>query len=234
MHLFVYGTLLRGLRAYKLLHDHTFMGFGVVKGKLINVDWYPGLVEGELCVFGEVYRVEEEIVSRLDRFEDYNPDEEKGSLFLRRKKDVWMLCEDVKIDASCYIFNADIPPDSQAFSDYRVFLLKHSSNVMFPLVVGRNDTGSFRGLLDGAASVDTGIIKDIYLESCRDGYRCVYSNGTDEFVDVVWLKKELIEKLYECCVPMGVSVTINNKEVPAILPLCMDTIASYRCLHRFS
>ena len=70
---FVYGSLMRGLWA------HGELGAAVFEGQartapaytLYDLGTYPGLCdEGHTVIHGELYRVDERTLARLDRFED--------------------------------------------------------------------------------------------------------------------------------------------------------------------
>jgi len=53
----------------------TFVGAGRVSGRLLDLGSYPGLIDGEGTVRGEVYRIDaEEVLHALDREEGYNFD----------------------------------------------------------------------------------------------------------------------------------------------------------------
>ncbi len=62
------------------------LGPGRVAGRLVDLGAWPGLVEGEAGeVHGQVAHIlDPAILSRLDAFEDYDPDNEGQSLYLRR------------------------------------------------------------------------------------------------------------------------------------------------------
>ncbi|MBH9537984.1 gamma-glutamylcyclotransferase family protein [Novosphingopyxis sp. YJ-S2-01] len=81
------------------LHDKlTSIGRDSVSGRLYDCGGYPGLILGEgTPVHGEVFRVTDEAVwTALDRFEDYNPHDPSGSLYIRRqvttsgRREVWL------------------------------------------------------------------------------------------------------------------------------------------------
>ena len=51
----------------------TFLGEGSVRGKLVNLGSYPGLIDGAGRVRGEIYRLDgPELLPVLDREEGYN------------------------------------------------------------------------------------------------------------------------------------------------------------------
>jgi gamma-glutamylcyclotransferase (GGCT)/AIG2-like uncharacterized protein YtfP len=82
--IFVYGTLKRGCRNHLLLQAAEFLGEARTEAGYLLVDCggYPGLVGAGLVrmelapseigsgVFGELYKVDDELLAVLDRFED--------------------------------------------------------------------------------------------------------------------------------------------------------------------
>jgi gamma-glutamylcyclotransferase (GGCT)/AIG2-like uncharacterized protein YtfP len=72
--LFAYGTLMRGYALHGVLaRGATFLGEASVRGRLLDLGRYPGLVEGGGRVRGEVYRLDDpELLPVLDREEGYN------------------------------------------------------------------------------------------------------------------------------------------------------------------
>jgi gamma-glutamylcyclotransferase (GGCT)/AIG2-like uncharacterized protein YtfP len=90
---FVYGTLRRGQKNYphylqgKTLRERS----ATVSGHLYFVDdgGYPYLTSGMGRVFGEMMELlpeqYEEILRKLDELEEYDPRDEKHSVYLRRR-----------------------------------------------------------------------------------------------------------------------------------------------------
>lgn len=72
--LFAYGTLMRGFALHRWLQGAaTFLGEGTVRGVLLSLGRYPGLVEGPGRVRGELYRLHDpELLAVLDRQEGYD------------------------------------------------------------------------------------------------------------------------------------------------------------------
>ena len=68
---FVYGTLRRGGSNDFRMADSRFVVEGKVRGKLLRIDWYPGIVVDENAgpVVGEVFMVSAETIAALDEFE---------------------------------------------------------------------------------------------------------------------------------------------------------------------
>jgi gamma-glutamylcyclotransferase (GGCT)/AIG2-like uncharacterized protein YtfP len=72
--LFVYGSLMRGEAAHRLLTGRaTFVDDGHVAGTLLDLGRFPGLVDGPGRVWGEVWRLATpEVLRTLDEYEGYN------------------------------------------------------------------------------------------------------------------------------------------------------------------
>ena len=67
---------MRGYELHPLLAPHArFVGRGRVRGELLNLGEYPGLVHGRRAVRGEVYQIADpELLRTIDRAEGYNFD----------------------------------------------------------------------------------------------------------------------------------------------------------------
>ena len=72
--LFAYGTLMRGYVRHRLLGPRAErVGDGRVRGQLLDLGAYPGLVTGAGAVRGEVYRLPDpQVLPAIDREEGYN------------------------------------------------------------------------------------------------------------------------------------------------------------------
>jgi gamma-glutamylcyclotransferase (GGCT)/AIG2-like uncharacterized protein YtfP len=72
--LFAYGTLMQGYPLHGVIAGRTtYLEPGTVRGTLVDLGSYPGLVPGRGRVTGEVYRVETpELLPIVDREEGYN------------------------------------------------------------------------------------------------------------------------------------------------------------------
>ncbi len=67
-YLFVYGQF-RDI-AKKLLKEHVFCGRATIDGKIYKVnESYPGFVDGDGKVFGDVYLIDGSVFPDLDEFE---------------------------------------------------------------------------------------------------------------------------------------------------------------------
>lgn len=85
--LFVYGSLLPGLPLHPLLASAIPLGPGSIQGRLYDLGDYPGAVgAADGRVHGEAYRLRDPgLLALLDDEEGYDPANEAGSLFLRRR-----------------------------------------------------------------------------------------------------------------------------------------------------
>lgn len=83
--LFIYGTLMPGLRLQAEMHGAESLGPAKVPGCLVDVGQYPGLVHGEGEVVGEVYRVSEAQLARLDAVEDMVRGDRAASQYWREQ-----------------------------------------------------------------------------------------------------------------------------------------------------
>jgi gamma-glutamylcyclotransferase (GGCT)/AIG2-like uncharacterized protein YtfP len=83
---FVYGTLKQGGRYHEVMQQAggALTGPAQVRGGLIDLGDYPGLVSADGRVDGEVYLVTGEGLAILDRLEDFDPANLPDSLYHRR------------------------------------------------------------------------------------------------------------------------------------------------------
>lgn len=86
--IFVYGTLLSGLSLHSHMAGARWLGAGRVRARLLDLGDYPGMVcvgqDDPVFVHGEVYEVEQALLNKLDAVEEYDPQDEPHSLYLRR------------------------------------------------------------------------------------------------------------------------------------------------------
>ena len=136
--LFVYGTLLRGLSRAQVLRGATFLGPGMVQGRLFDLGQYPGLRPGNGLVVGEVWQVDAAMLTRIDRIEDYNPRDPSGSLYRRVDIPVHTF-SGALLPASTYQYNR-VPLTTAliAHGDYRRYLLEQRSRPQPMVAYGSN------------------------------------------------------------------------------------------------
>jgi gamma-glutamylcyclotransferase (GGCT)/AIG2-like uncharacterized protein YtfP len=72
-HVFVYGSLKQGFHNHPVLGDSRLVCEAVIFGfKMVNAGSYPALLprsQGQPMILGEVYEVDDDTLSRLDRLE---------------------------------------------------------------------------------------------------------------------------------------------------------------------
>jgi gamma-glutamylcyclotransferase (GGCT)/AIG2-like uncharacterized protein YtfP len=85
VNVFVYGTLRRHEENHSLLKEAQLQCEQAwIEGKLFDTNrGYPALKEGEGTVYGEVYRINDELLVKLDEIEDYIEGRE-GNLYNRQ------------------------------------------------------------------------------------------------------------------------------------------------------
>jgi gamma-glutamylcyclotransferase (GGCT)/AIG2-like uncharacterized protein YtfP len=84
-YLFIYGTLMPGLRLETQMHGARFMGPAQVPGRLVDVGRFPGLLLGDGQVTGEVYEVDAAHLARLDVVEGLVPGDREASQYWREE-----------------------------------------------------------------------------------------------------------------------------------------------------
>ena len=126
--LFVYGTLMSGFSAHVFLFDSEFVAYVVLYGaRLLHLEeGYPGVVEGEGAVFGEVYRVDSLTISAVDLFEGLYEDFPERSVYVRVKKPVRLIPFGDFVDAWVYLLNPSFVEELSftevPFGSWREFL----------------------------------------------------------------------------------------------------------------
>ncbi len=92
--IFVYGTLRRGGSNHCRMDGSTHITHATVKGKLYQVDWYPGLVldaKGS-TIEGEIYSVPHSMIADLDQYEgpEYRRIQHQATNQAGQTFDVWV------------------------------------------------------------------------------------------------------------------------------------------------
>jgi gamma-glutamylcyclotransferase (GGCT)/AIG2-like uncharacterized protein YtfP len=81
--LFIYGTLLPGLRLQAEMQGARFVDTAQVPGRLVDVGRFPGLLAGAGAVTGEVYEVDDAHLARLDGVEGMVRGDREASQYWR-------------------------------------------------------------------------------------------------------------------------------------------------------
>jgi len=136
MRFFFYGTLIAGsgnrvaAAAHALLRD---LGPATARGALYAMGeaegWYPALLSGAGAVHGRLYEAVpffgKADLAALDAYEDFDPTDPFGSLYVRATVVVadaaGAFCE-----AQVYSFNQPLPPGAQALpgGDFRAWIAR--------------------------------------------------------------------------------------------------------------
>jgi gamma-glutamylcyclotransferase (GGCT)/AIG2-like uncharacterized protein YtfP len=105
-HIFVYGSLMGGFELHHWLRDSEFVCGGAVAGKLVTLGAYPGLLDGDGLVRGEVYRCPsiDGWLTGIDRVERCDPTNPTHSLFVRVARRI-TLTDGAELDAWVYMLN---------------------------------------------------------------------------------------------------------------------------------
>jgi len=83
--LFIYGTLMPGLRLEAEMQGAECLGAARVPGRLVDVGRYPGLLHGAGEVMGPLYRVNDAQLARLDEVEEMVPGDRGASQYWREQ-----------------------------------------------------------------------------------------------------------------------------------------------------
>ena len=109
--LFVYGTLRKGYgnELHKLIaRNSEFIGLANYQGKMFNIGEYPGIVPSDDAsdkVVGELYKLTNplRLVKILDEYEEFYPENESESVFLR--KDIQVEVDGTNYATYGYLYN---------------------------------------------------------------------------------------------------------------------------------
>ncbi len=116
-HLFVYGTLRPGSSAHArriLKSSAEHVGKGEVRSaRMFDLGEYPGAVRTRSkreFIIGDVFRINKsklsEVMEALDAYEEFDPSDPKGSLYVRKITNVKV--EDTDLKAWIYWFNRPV------------------------------------------------------------------------------------------------------------------------------
>jgi len=150
--LFVYGGLLKGMTLSPFIESAKYLGPGYIKAKIFFLGQFPGIVEGNDKVFGELYELNVSDLPGLDKIEDYHPENNEASSYVRKETEVTILPDGKKIKANAYFYNRPIKKEHIyiAHGDYRRFILEEENENCWivPQIIGaekREITTDFSG-----------------------------------------------------------------------------------------
>ncbi len=106
INVFVYGTLLsNGANPAERMVDAEVVGPASAPGIIYDLGWYPGYkADSENVVLGELIRIDEEGLERLDAYEGY------PSLY--KRLEIPVMTEDYEtVPALVYVYNGNIHED---------------------------------------------------------------------------------------------------------------------------
>ena len=122
--LFIYGTLMPGLRLEAEMQGAEHLGPARVPGRLVDVGHYPGLLHGQGEVAGELYRVSDAQLARLDEVEEMVPGNRAASQYWREQVPV-LAGALVGQQVWTYVYNLPIEGLAPiAHGDYRRYILE--------------------------------------------------------------------------------------------------------------
>jgi gamma-glutamylcyclotransferase (GGCT)/AIG2-like uncharacterized protein YtfP len=117
--LFVYGTLRRRSRhpmARELAAKARFIGAATIAGRLYDLGRYPGLLEGEGRVHGDVYDLGPESEATLRAMDAYENDESPLPAYFERQRARVRLNQGDECDAWVYWFRGEVRADQHIAS----------------------------------------------------------------------------------------------------------------------
>jgi gamma-glutamylcyclotransferase (GGCT)/AIG2-like uncharacterized protein YtfP len=115
--LFVYGLLMRGLELHALLAEAELVDEATTSGTLVSFGAYPGLIDGEGTVRGELYDIADSasILAAIDAAEEFDPRNVESSLYRRVARDV-RGAKVGSVRAWVYVYNR-LAEDSRPLAD---------------------------------------------------------------------------------------------------------------------
>jgi gamma-glutamylcyclotransferase (GGCT)/AIG2-like uncharacterized protein YtfP len=119
--LFIYGTLMPGLRLEAEMQGARFVGAAQVPGRLVDVGRYPGFLVGDGLVTGEVYEVDDAHLARLDEVEAMVPGDRAASQYWREGVTVGGALQGQQVQT--YVYNRPVEGCTPiAHGDYRRYI----------------------------------------------------------------------------------------------------------------
>lgn len=140
MKVFVYGTLLKGMVRANVLSTARLLDHGFIQASLHDLGDYPSISSSnDSQVFGEIYEIDAEILSILDKIEGFSPKNVQQSLYIRRQVVVKGITMNCNHDAWTYFFNGDLSNKNIITSgDYRRYIQESSRESFWYIAYGSN------------------------------------------------------------------------------------------------
>ena len=166
--IFVYGTLLKGMERFNVLSNSQFIDHGYTEAILYDLGEYPAITKGNKTVYGELYKIDDEILNVLDRIEGYFPDDLDQSLYIRKEVDVTLFKDGSQTKTLTYFYNQPITTnESISYGDYRRYIAEENYDKQWYIAYGSNI--SSKRLMQRIGQPDE--IKTGYLE----GYKLMFN-----------------------------------------------------------
>ena len=172
MIVFVYGTLLKGLKRWPILAHSSYMGLAMIRAELFDLGYFPGIKEGDNTVVGELYEISHEVLGQLDLIEGYDKDKPKDSFYLREEVPAQKFSDGSFVKACCYIYNHSDVGAKICHGDYRRYLLEQETQEQWVLAYGSNM--SVRRLTDRVGEVNE------YKKAFLENFTLVFSKAAPE------------------------------------------------------
>ena len=180
MKVFVYGTLLKGMGRANVLSTARFLDHGFIQASLHDLGNYPSISSlNDSQVFGEIYEIDAEILSILDKIEGFSPKNVQQSLYTRRQVVVRGITMNCNHDAWTYFFNGDLNNKNIITSgDYRRYMQELSRESFWYIAYGSNMDIERLEQRIGKPKDSVAIVLDGYKLTFnkRDGNGDVYAN----------------------------------------------------------
>jgi gamma-glutamylcyclotransferase (GGCT)/AIG2-like uncharacterized protein YtfP/cation transport regulator ChaC len=190
-YVFVYGTLRRQERNHCLLEKSACISvYARANGQLIDTGLgYPGFVEEEGTVIGELYAVTEETLQRLDVLEGYYGPEDPRNLYERKEIDT--MTDKGTFHAWTYIYCEDAQRFTR-FTDWKLKQLEKESSLMYFAYGSCADTQR----IDAAGKAEW--FREVTGMGVLDGFTLQFTKYSPDGnrADVIELGGEVEGKLY--------------------------------------
>ena len=108
--IFVYGTLMKGESNHSMLSGADYLGNYRTQNKwgLISLGAFPALVPHSVAVEGELYEVDDDTLSKLDRLEGV-----EHGMYQRRTINIYDMNTNEHVEADTYIWNMGLAHESK-------------------------------------------------------------------------------------------------------------------------